>query len=464
MEGLLTTFLSVISSWDKSFPSKVSRERSKLLAISILITIGKKTISRALMSVGLEHFDWTSAYRFFSRTVWRPCDLFRANLKNSTIFLDEDIIAIAWDDTLVKKTGKKFLGASWQRDFLSPPWCVNFAWGFRFIQASILLPLYNRQDCKPCRAIPVQLEKLPKHKKPRKSAPQEAHDQYKELCKKSNASTAFVKLVRFMRNELNSLGLASKKLLAVVDGSYINRTTFNHGIEGVSLIGRTRKNARLFLKAESGGRRFYSQKSFTAKEFRQDKAKGYKSTKIHYAGSWRGIRFKEIGPVFQKHSTKKKPLRLIVVAPTPYRRNRKGKLEYRESAYLLTDDFELDAVILIQKYFDRWQIEVNFKEEKQQMSLGKQQNWSQKSIEKVPAFIVASYGALMLAGVIHFSENRNHKSFNKLPRWRNKNGKRPSFADFQQVLRKELDVLGTVELGSFTINTSFESLAKKFCA
>lgn len=463
MEGLLNTYLNVISSWDKSFPSKLSRDRAKLLSISLLITIGRKTVSRALMAIGLDGFDWSSSYRFFSRCFWRPCDLFRANLQRSIELFDEDIIAIAWDDSLIKKTGKKFLVTSWQRDSLSPPWRVNFAWGYRFIQASVLLPLYNSLD-KPCRAIPVQLEKLPKHKKPRKNASREEQELFRNLCQKNNASTTFVKLVRYMRNELNSLGLKSKQLLAVVDGSYTNKTTFNHGIEGVSLVGRTRKNCRLFLKSELGGRRFYSQESFTGEEFRKNETVAYKSIKIHYAGSWREVRYKEIYPVYQKHSTKRKPLRLIVVAPTAYRRNAKGKLEYRDPAYLLSDDFELAGKILIQKYFDRWQIEVNFKEEKQQMSLGKQQNWSRKSIEKVPAFIVASYGALLIAGVMHFSEDRRHKSFSKLPKWRNKEGKRPAFSDFQQVLRRELDHLGAIEFGNFEVSTSLEHLAKKAIA
>ncbi len=324
----------------------------------------------------------------------------------------------------------------------------------------LLLPLYNGKNSKPCRAIPVQLKQLPKHKKPRKNAPEKAHEHYKELCAKYNASTTFVKLLRYMRNELNSLGLKSKKLLAVVDGSYINRTTFSHNLKGVSLIGRTRKNSRFFFKVKrKKGKQFYSTESFTAEGFRRGQNTKFKDTMIHYAGTWRKVRYKEILNVYQKHSTRRKPLRLIVVAPTPYRRNKKGKLEYRDPAYLLTDDFVLDCYTLIQKYFDRWQIEVNFKEEKQQMSLGKQQNWSEKSIEKAPAFVVASYGALMIAGVLHFSEDRTHKDFEKLPKWRSKNGKRPSFSDFQQVLRKEIDEMGEIEIGKQVINTSFRQIS-----
>jgi hypothetical protein len=465
MEGLRKTLLDIIGDWDKYFPSKNSACRAKALALGLLVTIGRTVISRALLATGKENVDWSAAYRFFSRTFWSPCTLFRANLKASLPYLNERIIAIAWDDTLIKKTGKRILGTSWQRDSLSPPWRVNFSWGFRFLQASLLLPLYRELNGKPCRAIPVQFEKLPKHKKPRKNAPQEAHEKYEELCKQYNASTTFVKMLRYMRNELNALGLKSKTLLAVVDGSYLNRTTLNHGINGVSLVGRTRKNARFFFRVKpKKGKQFYSRESFTAEEFRRDKSKPYKETTIHYAGKYRKARYKEITEVYQKHSTKKKPLRLIVVAPTPYRRTKNSRREYRDPAYLLTDDFTLSAKILIQKYFDRWQIEVNFKEEKQQLSLGKQQNWSHKSVEKVPAFIVASYGALMLAGVLRFSEDRNHKDFQTLPKWRNKTAKRPSFADFQQVLRREISDSGGIKIGNMEISTSMSRFAEKACA
>ena len=464
MEGLTNTLLKVLSYWNKSFPSERSSNTAKALAISLLVTVGRKLVSRALTTAFKDQFDWSAAYRFFSRTRWSPCALFRANLISSIPLLCEDIIAIAWDDTLVKKCGKKILGTSWQRDSLSPPWRVNFSWGYRFLQASLLLPLYNQKEEKPCRAIPVQFKQLPKHKKPAKNAPSGAHDKYKELCSKYNSSTTFVTLLRYMRRELNALGL-SKKLLAVVDGSYINKTTFSHGVKGVSLVGRTRKNARFFFKArKKKGKQFYSKESFTAEEFRRDQSKEYKQTRIYYAGSRRLVRFKEISGVYQRHSTRRKPLRLIVVAPTPYRRNRRSKLEYRDPGYLLTDDFELNAEVLIQKYFDRWQIEVNFKEEKQQMSLGKQQNWSRKSIEKAPAFIAASYGALLIAGVLHFSEDRNHKDFEKLPKWRNKSAKRPSFSDFQQVLRREIDELGELEIGKQVIHTSFRQISLAHCA
>jgi hypothetical protein len=48
------------------------------------------------------------------------------------------------------------------------------------------------------------------------------------------------------------------------------------------------------------------------------------------------------------------PLRLIVIAPTPYRRSKSKKLYYRDPAYLLTTDLRSSVKQLLQIYFDRW--------------------------------------------------------------------------------------------------------------
>jgi hypothetical protein len=411
----------------------------KALCLSILVAMGRKLFTRALAASGRDQFDWSADYRLFSRCRWSPCALFRPILLEAAKLVDEELITVGIDDTLVRKTGKKIKGASWQRDSLSPHFHVYFVWGIRYLQTSLLLPLYNRDIPKPCRAIPVQFTQLPKFKKPKKNAPPEQWSAYKTIVKKHNLSTESVKQLRYLRNELNIGGYRKKKLLAVVDSSFVNQTCFQADIPNVDLVGRTRKNARLFFRAkEKAGRRFYDSQSYTAEELRKDTKVPYIVTTAHYAGDYREVRFKEFKEVFWKWGTKRKPLRLIIIAPTPYRKSHYSKLNYRDPAYLLTTNLDLPANLLIQKYLDRWQIEVNFKEEKNQMCLGKQQVWSEKSIPRAPAFIAACYAALTLAGVLHFRDCRIEEVFGKLPKWRKNDDHRPSFADFLAVLRREL--------------------------
>ena len=44
-------------------------------------------------------------------------------------------------------------------------------------------------------------------------------------------------------------------------------------------------------------------------------------------------------------------------------------------------------------YFDRWQIEVNHRDEKDTLGVGQAQMWNPVSVPKQPALVVASYSA-----------------------------------------------------------------------
>ncbi|MGZ3803404.1 MAG: hypothetical protein ACXVB4_04295 [Pseudobdellovibrionaceae bacterium] len=436
MKGLLLeTILSLLENWYHIFPQDRTAYRAVMISLSLYLATERKTLSETIRERGLAQNDWSADYRLFSRVNWAVCDVFRPMLKKAMSLVDDSIIAVGYDDTLMRKTGKKIKSSSWLRDPLSPPFNCNFVWGLRYLQASLLLPLY-KEDQTPPRAIPIQLSQLPKFKKPRRNSPPEQWEQYQELRKKHNASTEFVKQLRYLRNELNEMGYSQQLLLAVVDGSYCNTTCLLQEIPNTHVIGRTRKDARLCHRSFEP-RRFYSAQTFTAEQVRQDTAKPYTQAKIYYGGDWRELRYKEIKDVYWKR-TKRKPLRLIVIAPTPYRLTKNSRLNYHLPAYLLTTDLTTSAPVLIQKYFDRWQIEVNFQEEKSIMGFGRQQVWSEKSIPRMPAFVVASYSSLILSSVLAFKDKRTADIFELLPKWRNKEPKRPSCRDLLTLVRKEL--------------------------
>ena len=130
----------------------------------------------------------------------------------------------------------------------------------------------------------------------------------------------------------------------------------------------------------------------------------------------------------------------------------------------LTTDLETPVELLIQKYFDRWQIEVNFQEEKSYMGLGEQQVWSKKAISKVPSFIAVCYGVLMLSSVLHFKDERIETIFEKLPKWRNKKSKRPSCLDLLTLLRRELLVNKILDIDELSINTNINNNILKAAA
>ncbi len=460
MKGLVETLLELVENWNTVFPQQRTTNRAIGLCFSFFLAMGRKTVTRALSVAGRDQCDWSADYRLFSRCQWSPCDLFRPILKRAAAEVDDSFINVAFDDTLLRKTGKKIKNASWQRDPLSPPFQVNFVWGLRYLQASIVLPLYGKGSSTPPRAIPVQLTQLPKFKRPRKKAPQDEWDAYRALTKKHNSSTEFVKQLRYLRSELNLMGHKDKSLLVTVDNSYCNKTCLSADILGTWIIGRAKKSARLFYRSTDGSRKFYCSEGFTPDEIRHDEQIPYISAPIFYGGGWREIHYKEVKEVFWRGATKRKPLRLIVIAPTPYRRDRSGHMMYRDPAYLLTTDLETQPAILVQKYFDRWQIEVNFKEEKDLIGLGQQQVWSEKSIPRLPVFLAASYATLILSSVLAFKDQRDEMIFGALPKWRSYDQRRPSCLDLITLLRKEL-LMNPQLLRQYDLHPTLESIIFK---
>jgi hypothetical protein len=111
-------------------------------------------------------------------------------------------------------------------------------------------------------------------------------------------------------------------------------------------------------------------------------------------------------------------------------------LYYRDPAYLLTTDLRNSTKQLLQIYFDRWQIEVNHREEKDTLGVGQAQLWNVTSVPKQPVLAVAAYSALLLASLTAFGAERG-AAYAQLPKWR-RSARRPSCLDLITLLRKEI--------------------------
>jgi hypothetical protein len=103
---------------------------------------------------------------------------------------------------------------------------------------------------------------------------------------------------------------------------------------------------------------------------------------------------------------------------------------------LLTTDLRSSLKQLLQIYFDRWQIEVNHREERDTLGIGQAQLWNVTSVPKPPVLGVAAYSALLLASLQAFGPERGI-AYAQLPQWR-RNARRPSCLDLVTLLRKEM--------------------------
>lgn len=152
-----------------------------------------------------------------------------------------------------------------------------------------------------------------------------------------------------------------------------------------------------------------------------------------------------------------KALRLLVIEPVPYRASKKSKLERREPAYLICTDAALPLPELLQAYLWRWDIEVNFRDEKTILGVGQAQVRSESSNQSAPALAVAAYAMLLLASVKTYGAEGKPDTFQS-PRWyRRKPKARATTHELVNQLRYELwaDALQTNFTG-FSLNTAHD--------
>jgi hypothetical protein len=416
--SLLKGLMSVLELWRPAFCKEEAFKRSKEHAIASLCAFGRHTITNFAILLGRDQAIPTADYKLYTNCKWNVEDLFNPILKLSLNYSkpDSNYIVFAADDTKLHKTGKKIPHTSWQRDPMSPPFHTNFIWGLRFLQISVLLPLYNKDNV-PCRSIPIRFSEAPSLKRPGKKSTLKEQKEYKLLKKKHNLSTQFVNELRSLRRTLDLMGSTDKTLLMTVDGSFCNSTCMSVEIPKTHLIARCRKDAKLCKPYEGSKRKFYDDKKFTPESVRKDENIPWQEGSFYYGGEWRTLRYKEVNRVLWQRGTKKKILRLLVLAPLPYVRG--GKRNYRDPAYLLTTDIEGPAELLIQSYLDHWQIEYNHRDEKSIIGVGEAQVRNERSVEKQPGLHVAAYSALLLASVITYKD-QGIEDMSGRPFWRKK--------------------------------------------
>jgi len=450
---LLGAFIGIVRDWDSVFPQKRSSLRAIRQGLGSLVCLGRRTLTRIIWTNGGEQRSWGAEYLLHSRCQWQAQKLFAPILERALPFCTGRYIGVAGDDTRLHKTGRCIQQAFYQRDPLSPPFHVNLMLGLRFLQASLLVPLYRRSKVG-TRALPIRFQEASRIKRPGRKASAEQWKWYRIVVRKYNLSQKFVTMMKDVRLALNAAGASLKILVMAVDGSFCNRTVFGASVEKTEIIARARKDAVLCFHAPAGSRRFYDPQKFTPESVRHDDSVVWNTTKIFYGGKRRRVRYKAVSEVYWQGGARRRTLRLLVVAPTPYRKRKSGKLYYRQPAFLLTTELRAHPHTLLQIYFDRWQIEVNHREEKDTLGVGQAQLRNEVSVPKQPVLAVAAYSALLLASIIAFGAERG-AAYAPLPKWR-KHAKRPSCLDLIALLRKEM-----VESPELTANLHLKPTASR---
>jgi hypothetical protein len=461
---LLPRFLDLLQQWRPCFADYRTHRRAVGFALSLLVCLGRRTISRAICAQQRQFQSWASDYKLFSLNRWSARSLFDTVLRLAVDLLPPSRpLLIALDDTITRKTGHRIPNASTLRDPLSPPYHTNLVWALRFIQAVLLI--CPADGIGAARAIPIAFNLAPPVAKPKKKkapaavAPAEKADattpkkrasadaewkEYYKMRREHGLSAQGAVLIQEIRSRLDAIAdLAHRILWVVVDASYCNLTVLSRLAERTVLIGRTRKDIHLSALPEAqsgrGRRRFYGKDLGTPEQMRQDDSIPWQQATIFAAGRSHQTRYKSVGPLLWRRGAKQRRLRLLIVAPLAYQAH--GHRLYRQPAYLLVSDPAADVVQVLQAYFYRWEIEVDQKDEKDLLGVGQAQVWSKQAVSRQPAFHVASYAMLLLAAIQSFGLHST-AALPRQPDWRKRKPPlRLSAAQLIALLRAELDLL-----------------------
>ncbi|MEK6534166.1 MAG: transposase [Thermodesulfobacteriota bacterium] len=394
---------------------------------------------------GRQFSDWSADYRLFSKERFDAGGLFEVARREVQKESPRGApLVAAMDDTILRKRGTKTAGVAWRRDPLGPPFHTNFVLAQRFLQLSAALP--GGAGPGPARMVPIDLRHVPTAKRPRRGSSPEAFDHYRKEQKEANISLKGAAALGDLRNSLDEDPTgAGRRLWAVVDGRFTNAAVLKNLPCRTVLIGRVRKDTKLYLPPDERGagprggrRRLYGDRVPTPEELRSDESIPWQMVKVFAAGKEHDFRVKTLAPLKWRSAGGNLDLRLIVIAPLAYRPRKGSRLLYRQPAYLICTDPDIPLGELLQAYVWRWDIEVNFRDEKHLLGVGQAQVRNEASVEKVPQLIVAAY-ALMLCAAAKTFGSAGVPDTLPPPKWRrDQKPKRASTQSLISHLRAEL--------------------------
>jgi hypothetical protein len=415
-------------------------QRMRHHLLSQLVCLGRHTLTGVTATAGAAFRDWSAQYRLYSQARFDPEAVFgvvRQQLQQE--LSSEEPLVVAMDDSLLRKTGPHIPGVFWRRDPLGPHFQVNFIKAQRILQLSAALPSPQNASA---RLVPIDFQHVPTPRKPKRGAPSAEWRQYGRDCRQQSLTRRASQRVVALRQQLDADGHSQRPLSLVVDGRFTNRTLMKSIPHETVITGRIRSDAKLYFlpQAQPGGagrRRIYGPLAPTPEQLRQDESVPWRKVRAFATGRSHDFRVKLLRPLRWRATSHQCEVQVVVIAPLGYRLRKDSKVLYRKPAYLVCTDATLAIEPLLQHYLWRWDIEVNFRDEKTLLGVGQAQVRHPASAESVPALAVAAYALLLLAARRAFPSERMPLTI-PLPKWRTRKRSRASTQNLIALLRQQL--------------------------
>lgn len=366
--------------------------------LSSLVGFGRHTITGLLRTQNRLQQDWTADYRFYSQDRFDAEPVFdRVRQRVESHLEPSRPLVTAMDDSLLRKTGRHVHGVRYLRDPLSPPFQVNFVRGLRVLQISAALP----EGSGAARMVPIDFQHAPLPAKPSRKATAKELEAYHQERAQRNLNQVGAARLAWLRHRMDQSGDPQRRLITCVDGRFTNRTVFATVPPRTVLIGRLRKDTVLYhlpqTQPSKGRKRKYGAGAPTPAQLLQDPTIPWQGVRGYACGQMHEFKIKQLRPVVMRMNGGAMPVQVMVIKPLGYRLKAGGKLLYRQPAFLVCTDPDLSREQCLQDFLWRWDIEVNFRDEKTLFKIGQAQVRTEPSTQNAPALGVAAYSLLLLA-------------------------------------------------------------------
>ena len=389
----------------------------RALLVGQISQTGVRTVCGMLVGARLSGvWHHCRAHRFFSHARWDPDEL---GLRLAVLICERLLapgvpVLVAVDDTLLHRLGRKIHATFWHHDATANSQKAAVAWGNNWVVVGIVvrLPFLERSLCLPVlfRCWQPKRKHIPKGKSDpeRPGKPELAREML----------------------DLLTARLADRDIDTVGDAAYASQAW--RGLPGrVSITSRLRCNAAIYARrpprtGKRGQPRKWGERLKSIAEIAADPATEWSEASVRRYGKTETLMLCAIdclwGPLGPET-----PVRVILVRD-------EGKPSGYQIA-LISTDLKASAAQLVERYAERWPIEVAFEEGKELFGVGHARNRTPRAVERtVPfQFLAMTITILWYAAAGHHPDVvAEHRA--RAPWYLTKTT--PSFADMLAKLRR----------------------------
>ncbi len=367
-------------------------------AVGWLLALGRHTVPRVLAALGLVEVDWSAFYRLFARDRLAYDALCRTLLRQTLALAPADgPYLVAVDGTAIPRRSRTMPGTGWLRAAGTAPFNRGLARCQRFVD---LCWLPRPSPDGSSRALPLRwLPAFTPKAVPAAGSPP---------CPEWAAGLA---ALGWVRRELDALGRAAQRLVAVADGTDATVELWKRLPAGVVLLARCAKNRALFAlptppgPGQKGRTRRYGAQARHPGGWLAERG-GWRRAVLAVRGRTLRPRYRVEGPYRLKRAAAH-PVFLLVVkgVDRPGRRGRRVRREPTDwlvSAEATPDGgwaLPVPAATLLAWAWRRWEGEVAHREQKTAFGLGDPRCWGRRSTVTSGPFAGWLYGLLVLTGL-----------------------------------------------------------------